>query len=386
MPNARSLKDLLLIRNENRAYLDSINGNLGSALGFKKKTGYAVSDEPAVLVFVPRKIDSKWLPMGQEIRQELKGPGNLTCQLDVIEGNREETFVKVVDEDNPKDELALPWSMLQGPAPLTAEQLRLREKLQGWSKKIMPGAQIGGKDSEKREFTGALGFFAKSRDQELGFVTNHHVADHKNNVLYFPWFGARACGIVKDSVDVVPADVRFNNLIRDANAFYKVDCAFVALHSEIGKDDIDVRLPLIGSRSEDISMKPIGKPIVPDLDTMGLLGRKVMSIGPKRSLQRGTIYGFAYEYKDDDSKRYYTDYLIFGDDEKEFSMGGDSGKLIVTDDVELRPVALLWGGRRQRLRSEHEQEKWAYAVDISLVLSSLQVDFTNEEEVSKIFH
>jgi hypothetical protein len=374
MPDAKSLKDLLLIRSENRQYLDSINGNLGSALGFKKKTGYAISDEPAVLVFVPRKIDSKWIPRGQKIQPSLRGPRGLTCPLDVIEGNRHETFVKVVDEADPMQEFALPWSVLQGPAPLTAEQLRLREKLQGWTKKIMPGAQIGGKDSNCTEFTGALGFFAKSRSQELGFVTNHHVADHIGNVLYFPWFAARPCGIVKRSVDVVPAKVRFNNLIKDANAFYKVDCAFVALHPQVRRNDIDVRLPLIG-QYEDTAMKPIGKPIVPDLDSMGVLGRRVMSIGPKRSLQRGTIYGFAYEYKDENSKRYYTDHLIVGDNDEEFSMGGDSGKLVVTDDVELRPIALLWGGRRQRLRSEHEQEKWAYAVDINLVLSSLRVDF-----------
>ncbi len=136
MPDAKSLADLLRIRNENRQYLDSIIGNLGSTLGFKKRTGYAVSDEPAVLMFVRRKIDSKWLPKDQVIKPALKGPDNLTCPLDVIEGNRQETLVKVVDEVT-KEEFPLPWSALQGPAPLTAEQLRLREKLQvpGWSKK-----------------------------------------------------------------------------------------------------------------------------------------------------------------------------------------------------------------------------------------------------------
>lgn len=378
MPDAKSLEDLLRIRSANRDYLDSINGNLGSALGFKKRTGYAVSDEPAVLMFVRRKIDSKWLPEDQVTKPALKGPDNLTCPLDVIEGNRQETFVKVVDEVT-KEEFPFPWSALQGPAPLSADQLRLREKLLGWSKKIMPGAQIGGKDSENREFTGALGFFAK-RNETLGFVTNQHVADEIDTVLYFPWFGARACGVVKRTVDIVAASERFNGLITDENAFYKVDCAFVALDSAIGNDDIDIRLPLI-SQSEDISMKLMGQPIELDLDGMGVLGQKVMSIGPKRSLQRGTIYGFAYEYKEEDFKRYYTDYLIVGDNDKEFSMGGDSGKLIFTDDVELRPIALLWGGRREQLRSEHGQEKWAYAIDINLVLRSLDIDVANEEDV-----
>jgi hypothetical protein len=325
-----------------------------------------------VLVFVPRKIDSKWLPRGQKIRTALQGPNRLSCPVDVIEGNRDETLVKVVDEENPKQDLALPWSILQGPSRLSAEQLRLKEKLQGWTKKITPGAQIGGKDSNGTEFTGALGFFAKSQNKEFGFVTNHHIADHVGNLLYFPWFGARPCGIVSHSVDVVPADVRFNNLIKDANAFWKLDCAFVVLHRLIRKSDFDVRLAVMG-RYEDVTMKQIGEPVHLDLGTMGALGRKVLSIGPKRSLQRGTIYGFAYEYKDENGRRFYTDHLIVGDDDKEFSTGGDSGKLIVTDDAELRPLALLWGGRRQRLRSEHEQEKWAYAVDINMVLSSLHI-------------
>jgi hypothetical protein len=106
-----------------------------------------------------------------------------------------------------------------------------------------------------------------------------------------------------------------------------------------------------------------------------------MSIGPKRSLQRGTIYGFSYEYKEQGSKRFYTDYLIVGDNDKEFSMDGDSGKLIFTDDVELRPIALLWGGRREQLRSEHGQERWSYAIDINLVLNSLGVDFASQDDV-----
>jgi hypothetical protein len=92
MPNAKSLKDLLRIRSENQKYLSSIEGNLGTALGFKKKTGQPVSKKPAVLIFVRRKVDPKWLPPDQVIRKELKGPGNLGCPLDVVEGASREDF------------------------------------------------------------------------------------------------------------------------------------------------------------------------------------------------------------------------------------------------------------------------------------------------------
>lgn len=379
MADAKSLRDLLLIRNVNREYLDSINGNLGTALGFKKKTGYSVSDEPAILVFVPKKIDPKWVPPGQEIKTHLVDDKHkLTCLTDVIEGLRDEPLVKVFDPDDPQLDIPpLPWSVLQGPAPLSAEQLKLRERLLGWAKKITPGAQIGGKDSKGKVFTGTLGFFAKDREKnEFGFVTNRHLALRDGNELYFPWDGFRKCGVVSRGVTDIPAKDRFNNLIEDPGSFFTVDCAFAALHRDISEGDIDVRLPLIQHR--DITMKEIGEPFHLDLKTTGALGKKVLSVGPKRSLQRGTIYGFAYQFEEEKNKWQYTDHLIVGDDGQEFSLKGDSGKLIVTDDEELRPVALLWGGRKERLRSEREQEKWSYGVDINVVLDTLRVDIVRK--------
>lgn len=56
MSRARSLRDLMKIRSHNREFLDSINGTLGNALGFKKRTGHPLSKEPAIIVFVPQKI------------------------------------------------------------------------------------------------------------------------------------------------------------------------------------------------------------------------------------------------------------------------------------------------------------------------------------------
>jgi len=62
MAEAKSIKDLMCIRAHNRQFLDSINGNLGTALGFKKKTGEEISQQPAIIVFVPQKINPKWIP------------------------------------------------------------------------------------------------------------------------------------------------------------------------------------------------------------------------------------------------------------------------------------------------------------------------------------
>ena len=52
MATAKSLRDLLRIREANREYIASISGNLGSALGFKRPTGKEITDEPAILIFV----------------------------------------------------------------------------------------------------------------------------------------------------------------------------------------------------------------------------------------------------------------------------------------------------------------------------------------------
>ena len=87
MPEARSLRDLMRIRAHNRDFLDSINGTLGTALGYKKRTGEPVSDEPAIVVFVPMKINPKWIPASQLIPPSLHGPDGLSCALDVVEGS-----------------------------------------------------------------------------------------------------------------------------------------------------------------------------------------------------------------------------------------------------------------------------------------------------------
>ncbi|MBI4702539.1 MAG: hypothetical protein HY744_15575 [Deltaproteobacteria bacterium] len=86
MRQAKSLRDLLSIRNANRDYLGAIGGNLGTALGFKKRFREEVSDEPAILVFVPRKIEAKWLPKGHAIKKRLAGPGDRWCPLGVCRG------------------------------------------------------------------------------------------------------------------------------------------------------------------------------------------------------------------------------------------------------------------------------------------------------------
>jgi hypothetical protein len=371
MPRATCLKDLIKIRHANRKYIDKLNGNLGSALGFKRPSGEAVTNEPAILIFVPRKIDPKWLDTSQVIKKELKGPGGLTCPTDVVEGGKSvETAVWVRDQETEEDYPASVESITGG-VPLTDAQLALREKLRGWTKKVMPGAQLAGVDSKGASYYGTLGCFARDAEGFIGLITNHHVADRVDNLLYFPEANAREIAYVSRVLETISDEERFGDIVNEPNVDYVLDCAFAYLSSTIDDAEIEPRLPTISAHGE-LEYKKIGKPLELDLDTMGPVGAEVVGVGRTRSFQRGMINAFAYEWADEKNHSSYTDYLIVGEDGNEFSDPGDSGKLIVTRQG-LRPVGLLWGGWREQLR-HGRQENWTYAIDINMVLQKLDVE------------
>ena len=146
------------------------------------------------------------------------------------------------------------------------------------------------------------------------------------------------------------------------------DCAFVAIRNYL-KDYVRPGLHAIGQTGELMEIDP---------DTMEIIGQKVISVGRTRGVQRGTIVAYAYEFEDE-IYSIYTDLLIIGEDGTAFSWKGDSGKVIVTDDQDHRPVALLWGGWQERLRQGHEQEKWTYAIDLGKVLKLMELELLQED-------
>ena len=379
MPEASSLRDLLRIREANREAIEAINGNLGSALGRKKATHPGPEDgKPAVLVFVPRKIKPKWIPAGQEIPKVFHGPEGLTCPVDVVEGGKfEDTILRAVDPETEEDRFVY-WSDLRGATALSAAKLNLREGLRGWSDRVTPGSQIAGYALEGYGYLGTLGCFARDRTTgQLGFITNQHVGDHEGNVLFFPLPGGRRAGIVQRMHEFVLDQKRFAGLVDEPNALFRIDCAFVALHEELPQEDIDPNVPILRDGGE-VALGRLGSPAPLNLESMEPIGQRVVGVGRTRSFQRGTIVAFAYEYWDEHGDSRYTDYLIVGEEGEEFSDHGDSGKLIMTDDADLRPIALLWGGWQERLRRGREQENWTYAIDINFVLGKLGVDIVRQ--------
>ncbi len=366
MPDAKNLKELLQIRAANRDLIDSVNDNLGSALGFKRPTGGNVTDQPAVLIFVARKLDNRWLPASQQIPTVLHGPDGLTCPTDIVEGGSyEERFLKLyTPQGNPEATGAAgvePWSRLIGEPPLSKANVDVLEILHGWGEAMFAGSRLAGFDQDGLGYTGTAGCFVVDRSTgQRGILTNQHVADHVGNVLKFPWFNGRNAGTVRRLFEYIHDDQRFPGVIDLLNEYYRVDCSFLELDTDIA-DNTNLELPGIGS---------IGAPLNLDLASMGPLGRRVTSVGSRRGVQDGTIIAFSYEYNDGVNS-IYTDYLIIGDEDVDengrqitrtaFSDHGDSGKIIVTDDDEHNVVALLWGGWQKRLRPRKMQENWTYA-------------------------
>ncbi len=343
MPEAKSLEDLMRIRAYNSEFLESINRNLGTALGFKKRTGQPLSKQPAIIVFVPQKINPKWIPEGQVIPEKLEGPDDLWCVLDVVEGGKAEN-----EEEVPRAEDEL------------AEQLR------GWADKVWSGSQISHWiNQDKGEYSvGTLGAFAKSRtDGAIGFLTNQHVGIESGQKIYHPVPWGTHIGTTERVIEYVEDQEWYGPYVDEPKAFVRADCAFVKLES--GFNDINPQMMGVGELGP---VKNIS------FDDMSIIGRRVLRVGRTTGLRRGTIVAFGYEFIDDKDATAYTDLLIIGDNNIPFSTHGDSGSLIVLDNEELNPIGLLWGGWQEKLRTGYAQENWTYGIALSRLLDALEVD------------
>ena len=380
MPDAQSLKDLLQIRAANKDLIDNVNNNLGSAVGFRYE-GSQITDEPAVLIFVQKKINNRWLPTDQRIPEKLIGPGGLTCRTDVIEKQvssiHESTkfaqYMTPEDHGWDKGILLSPiyLSSIIGEPPLSEENLQILEILHGSTDKIFAGSIMA---HDNMGITGTLGCYVTDKiTGNPGILTNQHVAGIIGENLKFPWFNGDDLGkTLRTFIDVTDQD-RFPGIIDQKNEHYRVDCAYVELNASL-RNNIDPSLLGIGK---------IGNPKPLDIDTMEPVGQRVISVGARRGVQTGMIAAFSYEYSDY-NQSIYTDYLIIGDEDVDehgrqitktaFSNPGDSGKVIVADNDDHNVIALLWGGWQERLRPGRMQEDWTYAIDINYVLDLLQVD------------
>lgn len=157
--------------------------------------------------------------------------------------------------------------------------------------------------------------------------------------------------ITKKAFEFVEDETRFPGIVDEPDARFRVDCAFAEFTNTINTGDVDPRVPVLSKKTGRLGRRRLGEPFDLDIDTMGPLRMRVFGVGRTRAFQRGTIVAFAYEHIDAQRDARYTDYLVIGDEPDEFSDPGDSGKLIFLEGMRPKPVALLWGGWYEKLRS-----------------------------------
>lgn len=354
MPQAKSLLDLMRIRAHNREVLESIEGNLGTALGFKRRTGQPLSKEPAIIIFVQQKINSKWIPKAQILPKKLKGPGGLWCSVDFVEGGKAKS-----DDFEPV-------------RPAVCE---LSESLRGWDDKVWAGSQIShwiDKDCKTYNIGTLAAFVRRRSDHALGFLTNQHIAVAPGKEIYHPLPRGTLIGTTEDTIEFSKDEEIYNLKVDEPNSHVRMDCAFVKLSDDFNLKDINPHLMGVGQMGQEKEI------CIEDKDMSSIIGQKVIHVGRTTGLRRGIIAAFAYEYNDEDKTKKYTELLIVGNDGTPFSSYGDSGSLIVLDNEQFNPVGLIWGGWQEKLRTGYAQENWTYGVSLCNVLKALDLEIVRE--------
>lgn len=352
---AKSLNDLLHIRAANREKIEAINGNLGTALGFKW-TNSQKTDHPCVIIFVPQKLPSWLVPEDEKAPEILEAPDGTWCLTDVVTGGKAESLEDIT------------------PLPeLSAENEIIVHDLRSGGIGLIGGIQLAfygdGVEDTQHSFVGTAGIAVQHKEtNRKGFLTNQHVADAPGRYIYHPWHKYYAIGSTDSTKEVAADEDWYSGVIDETHSYIRCDCGFIAIDAHL-EQYVRPGLHIIGNTGSLLRMDP---------DGMDVIGQKVISIGRTRGVQRGTIVAYAYEFHDDYFS-IYTDLLIIGEDGRAFSWKGDSGKIIVTDDAEHRPIALLWGGWQERLRQGRQQEVWSYAIDLGKVLDVLKLDLLRND-------
>ena len=348
---AENLRELMIIRDQNRDEIVAANQNLGSALGWKYANGVR-TNHPAVIVFVPDKLHEALVPRHQRIparlRATIHASVTIFCKTDVVRGGSNS-----VDQEAPL---------------LSLENQAVVAELRKGRIGLIGGVQLGSFDSMLGPHVGTAGCAVRDRHDRVGLLTSRHVAGCPGHLIYHPSPGRNSIGFCDRAIEHLFDHTHFGGVIDEANCFVQIDCAAVRLHPSAAKS----AQPGLHELGELGDVLPI------DIDTMDIIGTEVVSIGRTRGIQKGTVAAYAYEFIDNEGLSICTDLLIDGDDSAgDFSNAGDCGKLIVTQ-MGSRPLALSWGGSRARQHKGCEQENWAYAADLAKILRYLDVEILRD--------
>ncbi|KAI3906695.1 hypothetical protein MKW92_011493 [Papaver armeniacum] len=331
--------------------------SISTAIGLRIRKG-ALTDIPAILVFVARKVHKQWLDHIQCFPSSLEGPGGVWCDVDIVE-----------------------LSFFGAPAQTPKEEVysELVNGLRGGDPCIGSGSQVASQES-----FGTLGAIVRSRtgNRGVGFLTNMHVAvdlDYPNQKMFHPVPPSLGPGVYLGAVERATSFVRddlWYGTFAGTNpeTFVQADGAFIAFADSLEISNVTTTVKGVGE-IEDAKIIDLQSPI------NSLIGKQVVKVGRSSGLTTGTIIAYAHEYKDEKGICFFTDFLVVGDNQQTFHLDGDSGSLILLTgekDEKPRPIGIIWGGTgnhgQMKLKVGQPPENWTSGVDLGRLLNLLQLD------------
>lgn len=362
---AATLLELMTIRAFHSKILRCYS--LGTAIGFRIKRG-VLTDIPAILVFVSRKVDKQWLSPIQCLPTVLEGPGGVWCDVDVLE-----------------------FSYFGAPEPAPKEHFYtdIVDDLRGGDPHIGSGSQVA-----NQETYGTLGAIVKSQsgNRQVGFLTNRHVAvnlDYPNQKMFHPLPPTLGPGVYLGAVERATSfitDELWYGIFAGINpeTFVRADGAFIPFADDFDMSTVTTSVKGVGE---------IGDVKVIDLQSSigSLVGKQVMKVGRSSGLTAGTVLAYALEYNDEKGICFLTDFLVVGENQQSFDLEGDSGSLIMMkgeNGEKPRPIGIIWGGTanrgRLKLKVGLPPENWTSGVDLGRLLKVLQLDLIATDEGLKV--
>ncbi|XP_061953420.1 protein NARROW LEAF 1-like isoform X2 [Populus nigra] len=224
---ATTLLELMTIRAFHSKILRRFS--LGTAIGFRIRRG-DLTDIPAILVFVARKVHRQWLSHVQCLPAALEGPGGVWCDVDVVE-----------------------FSYYGVPAATPKEQLytELVDGLRGSDPCIGSGSQVA-----NQETYGTLGAIVKSRtgNRQVGFLTNRHVAvdlDYPNQKMFHPLPPSLGPGVYLGAVERATSfitDELWYGIFAGTNpeTFVRADGAFIPFAEDFNMNNVNITVKGVG--------------------------------------------------------------------------------------------------------------------------------------------
>ncbi|KAL3654583.1 Protein NARROW LEAF 1 [Castilleja foliolosa] len=352
---ATTLLELMTIRAFHSKLLRRFS--LGTAIGFRIRRG-ALTDIPAILVFVARKVHRQWLSPAHCLPTALEGPGGVWCDVDVVE-----------------------FAYYGVPAATPKEQVytELVDGFGGSDPCIGSGSQVA-----SQETYGTLGAIVKSRsgNRQVGFLTNRHVAvdlDYPSQKMFHPLPPSLGPGVYLGAVERATSfvtDDLWYGIFAGINpeTFVRADGAFIPFAEDFNMANVTTLVKGVGEIGE-VNTVDLQSPI------SSLVGRRVVKVGRSSGLTTGTIMAYSLEYNDEKGICFFTDFLVVGENQQTFDLEGDSGSLILLtsqNGEKPRPVGIIWGGTanrgRLKLKVGQPPENWTSGVDLGRLLDLLELD------------